>query len=210
MRNILPRAAASVKSGETLKLQYLDVSQTIPDLVAGDTKGAANHCTISSYDHKTNKSYLFYEYPAGGTGGWKGADGNNATRIFSEGDFSSIQPVESVETEHPLLVERTELRQNSCGYGLRRGGLGLSRELRVLSDNASLSVLSDRNGDPPFGVSGGYSGAPNRFVVRRGQTIIEPSDTPGKCSGFPLKIGDVVIIEVIRRGRIRKCAGPAG
>jgi len=176
------------------------LSQAIPDLVAGDTKGAANHCTISSFDAKTQRSYLFYEYPAGGTGGWKGADGNNATRIFSEGDFSSIQPVESIEVEHPLIVERTELRQDSCGDGFRRGGLGLRREIRVLSSNASLSVLSDRNVIPPFGVCGGYAGAPNRFVVRRGHGVIAPSDTPGKCSEFPLMAGDIVIMETAGGG----------
>ncbi len=170
------------------------LSQAIPDLISGDTKGAANHCTISSFDPKTDRSYLFYEYPAGGTGGWKGADGNNATRIFSEGDFSSIQPVEAVEAEHPLLVERCELREDSCGAGEKRGGLGLRREIRVLKE-ARLSVLSDRNVVPPFGVCGGSSGAPNRFVVRRKGETIEPSNTPGKCSGFPLDIGDVVVME---------------
>ncbi len=170
------------------------LSQAIPDLVSGDTKGAANHCTISSFDPETDRSYLFYEYPAGGTGGWKGADGNNATRIFSEGDFSSIQPVEAVEAEHPLLIERCELREDSCGAGKKRGGLGLRREIRVLTA-ARLSVLSDRNVLPPFGVCGGSSGAPNRFVVRRQERTIEPSDTPGKCSGFELDVGDIVVME---------------
>lgn len=170
------------------------LSQAIPDLISGDTKGAANHCTISSFDPTTDRAYLFYEYPAGGTGGWKGADGNNATRIFSEGDFSSIQPVEAVEAEHPLLVERCELREDSCGAGEKRGGLGLRREIRVLKD-ARLSVLSDRNVVPPFGVCGGSSGGPNRFIVRRQNDLIEPSNTPGKCSGFELYAGDVVVME---------------
>lgn len=171
------------------------LSQAIPELVTGDTKGGANHCMISSTDPQTRHQYLFYEYPAGGTGGWKGADGNSATRIFTEGDFSSIQPVESIEAEHPLLVERCELRNDSCGHGLRRGGLGLRRDVVVRSDRASLSVLSDRNVIPPFGVCGGLPGAPNRFTVIREGVRIEPSEVPGKVSGFALRKGDHVLME---------------
>jgi N-methylhydantoinase B len=169
------------------------LAQALPKGISGDTKGSANHCSISGTWR--GKHYLFYEYPAGGTGGWNGGDGNSATRIFSEGDFSSIQPIESVENEHPLQVERCELRQDSGGDGQWRGGLGLRREVRVLAEGASLSVLSDRNVVPPFGVCGGHAGAPNRFVVRRGDEELLPSAIPGKASGFALKKGDVVVME---------------
>ncbi len=45
---------------------------------------------------------------------------------------------------------------------------------------------------PPYGVAGGSNGAANRFVVLRGDEIIEPSDVPGKVSGFVLRPGDIV------------------
>jgi N-methylhydantoinase B len=87
------------------------------------------------------------------------------------------------------------MRQDSGGDGKRRGGLGLRREIRVLSEEASLSVLSDKNIIPPFGVLGGFSGAPNRFtVIRKGQSI-SPSQFPGKVTRFPLERGDVVVME---------------
>jgi N-methylhydantoinase B len=56
-------------------------------------------------------------------------------------------------------------------------------------------VLAEKNLLPPYGVCGGTSGAPNRFfVVREGQEI-EPSPLPGKVSGFPLRAGDLVVME---------------
>ncbi|MBK8007907.1 MAG: hydantoinase B/oxoprolinase family protein [Rhizobiales bacterium] len=60
-----------------------------------------------------------------------------------------------------------ELRHpgNSCGDGKNRGGFGMRRCIRVLSDSASLSILSDRNMIPPYGVLGGAYGAPNHFAV---------------------------------------------
>jgi N-methylhydantoinase B len=94
-----------------------------------------------------------------------------------------------------LRVERSELRIGSCGDGRQRGGLGLLRDIRVLSDEASLSVLSERNVLPPAGVAGGHPSAPNCFTVLRDGALIQPSKIPGKVSGFPLRHGDVVRIE---------------
>jgi N-methylhydantoinase B len=171
------------------------LTKAIPDRITGDIKGTANHVYISGTDSKSGETFIFYEYPAGGTGAFQEGDGNNTVRSFTEGDFGSIQPVESIENLFPLLVETCEMREDSGGDGKRRGGLGLRREIRVLSEEASLSVLSDKNIIPPFGVLGGFSGAPNRFtVIRKGQSV-SPSQFPGKVTRFPLERGDVVVME---------------
>jgi N-methylhydantoinase B len=44
-------------------------------------------------------------------------------------------------------------------------------------------------------VCGGYSARPNRFYVIRDNEVIEPSPVPGKVSGFPIRNGDVVVLE---------------
>lgn len=171
-----------------------------PRYVAGDTKGTSNHTMIGSMSPQRNRPTVFYEWPAGGTGGFLEGDGSHAMRAYDEGDFGSIMPAEAVEIEHALLVERCELRVDSCGDGERRGGLGLRREICLLASEGSLSVLSDRNVVPPFGVCGGYSGAPNRFRVWRNGELLEPSELPGKVSGFRLQKNDVVVVETAGGG----------
>lgn len=166
-----------------------------PTYVAGDHKGASNHTYIGCEDMGRRRTTIFYEYPAGGTGGFLEHDGADAMRAWDEGDFSSIQPVEVVEQEHALLVESCELRSDSGGEGFHRGGLGLRRIVRLLGNEGSFSELSDRNILRPFGVCGGGAGAPNRFVVLRNGEELEPSDIPGKVSGFPLRRGDCVLME---------------
>ena len=109
--------------------------------------------------------------------------------------MTTIQPVEAVEQKYPIRVERTTLREDSGGDGRWRGGLGLSRELRLLAPDARFSALSEKNILPPYGVCGGASGAPNRFVVAREGHVIEPSALPGKVSGFPCAAGDVVLLQ---------------
>ena len=163
--------------------------------VAGDLKGGGNHCYVGGPHPRTGETFIFYEYPAGGTGGFEGGDGSNAVRAWTESDMTTVQPIEAVEQLYPVRVERLALREDSGGPGRWRGGLGLIREIRVLCAGARLSVLAEKAVLPPFGVCGGAAGAPNRFRVRRDGDVIEPSPLPGKVGGFPLRVDDVVLIE---------------
>ncbi len=171
------------------------LAQAIAGKVTGDLKGGGNHCYVGGIDPRSGGTFIFYEYPAGGTGAFDGGDGNNAVRTFTESDITTIQPVEAVEQKYPLRVERCELRLDSGGDGRWRGGLGLRREVRLLAPEAQLSVLAEKNLLPPYGVCGGMSGAPNRFFVIRGSQEVEPSPLPGKVSGFPLRAEDSVVME---------------
>ncbi len=167
------------------------MGQVVPGMSVGDLKGGANHIHIAG-PRDDGGTYIHYEWPAGGTGASHGTDGSNAVRSYNEGDFNSIQSVETVESQYPLRVERCEIREGACGDGANRGGFGLRRDVRILGDTAMLSVLSEKNVIPPYGVAGGSNGAANRFVVLRDGAVVQPSDVPGKVSGFPLRPGDVV------------------
>jgi N-methylhydantoinase B len=171
------------------------LARVLPDEITGETKSTANQLIISGRHPKDARQFIFYEAPPAGTGGFKEHDGNSAVRTFLEGDFGSLQSVEAIEQKFPLRVEELALRQDSAGTGAHRGGLGFRRQIRVLADEARLTVLSDRNVLPPYGVVSGGPGAPNRFFVRRGNEEIEPGQIPGKIANFPLRKDDVVISE---------------
>ncbi|MEE8332376.1 MAG: hydantoinase B/oxoprolinase family protein [Alphaproteobacteria bacterium] len=167
------------------------MGQVVPDMTVGDLKGGANHIHIAG-PRADGGTWIHYEWPAGGTGASDGVDGSNAVRSYNEGDFNSIQSVETVESQYPLRVERCEIREGACGDGKYRGGFGLRRDVRILDGGAMLSVLSEKNVIPPYGVAGGANGAANRFNVLRDGDLIAPSDVPGKVSGFSLAPGDIV------------------
>lgn len=174
------------------------LGQAVPDKLVGDLKGGANHVYISGPRPGSGGSsglFLLYEYPAGGTGATKEGDGNHVVRAFPEGDFNVVQAAEIAEMQCPVRIEHYGLREDSSGDGEHRGGCGMRRDIRVLVDGASLSVLADHAVIPPFGVAGGRSGAANRFVVIRDGETIEPSPVPGKVGGFKLKAGDIVRLE---------------
>ena len=93
----------------------------------------------------------------------------------------------------PLLVESCTLRVDGGGEGRQRGGVGMVRRIRVMDDEASYSVLSDRAVLPPWGVHGGASGAPYHLSVQRGAEMMD-FDTPGKVTGHPVYRDDVVVM----------------
>ena len=163
--------------------------------VVGDLKGGGNHCYVGGPHPRTGETFIFYEYPAGGTGGYEGGDGNNTVRAWTESDMTTLQPIEAVEQLYPVRVETTALREDSGGPGQWRGGLGLTRAVRIQAPSTKLSVLAEKAVLPPFGVCGGEAGARNRFWVRRDGDAISPSPLPGKVSGFPIEPGDIVMME---------------
>ncbi len=163
--------------------------------VVGDLKGGGNHCYVGGPHPRTGETFIFYEYPAGGTGGYEGGDGNNTVRAWTESDMTTLQPIEAVEQLYPVRVETTALREDSGGPGRWRGGLGLTRAVRIQAPGTKLSVLAEKAVLPPFGVCGGEPGARNEFWVRRDGTRIAPWPLPGKVSGFPLEPGDIVMME---------------
>jgi N-methylhydantoinase B len=171
------------------------LAQALDGKVAGDLKGGGNHCYVGGPDPRTGETFIFYEYPAGGTGGFEGGDGSNTVRAWTESDMTTLQPIEAIEQLYPVRVEATALREDSGGPGRWRGGLGLTRAVRILAPHTRLSVLAERAVLPPFGVCGGAAGATNRFWIRRDGRPVQPSPLPGKVSAFPVLSGDILLME---------------
>src|SRR5256712_13700053 len=178
------------------------LAQALDGRVAGDLKGGGNHCYVGGPDPRhPGETFIFYEYPAGGTGGFEGGDGSNTVRAWTESDMTTLQPIEAIEQRYPVRVEATALREDSGGPGRWRGGLGLTREVLIQTAGTQLSVLAEKCVLPPFGVCGGGAGATNRFWVRRDGRRVEPSSLPGKVSGFTLEPGDILVMDSSGGGR---------
>jgi N-methylhydantoinase B len=69
-------------------------------------------------------------------------------------------PVEMIEADYPIRIERYGFVADTGGAGRYRGGLGLARDYRLLTDDVYFGVRSDKADHPPHGLAGGGSGAP--------------------------------------------------
>jgi N-methylhydantoinase B len=193
VRSDAPAGAHGEVRKRAVSLTMGALAQVIPDLVSGDLCGSSFPNAIGGWNKRRNRQYVYYESPAGGNGGFAGGDGPSAFVNIDFGNLPSIHNAESIENEMPLLVESCALRSDGGGEGCQRGGVGMVRQIRVLDDEASYSVLSDRAVLPPWGVLGAGGGAPYHLSVRRGAATVT-FDTPGKVTGQPVYRDDVVVM----------------
>jgi N-methylhydantoinase B len=131
-----------------------------------------------------NDAFTYYETIGGGQGACPDADGPSGVHVAMSNTLST--PVEALELQYPLRVERHELRLGSGGAGRHRGGDGVLRELRVL-EACRLSIVSERRARGPMGVRGGRDGMPGRNLLN-GEVL------PAKVTR-DLSAGDAVTIE---------------
>jgi N-methylhydantoinase B len=170
------------------------LAQIIPERVSGDLCGTSFPNSLGGYSASRGRSYVYQEVPAGGNGGFLEHDGSSAFVNVDFGSIRSIHNVESLESEMPVFIERCVLREDSGGEGMRRGGLGMRRELRLEEGEAMYSVLGDRAVIPPYGIGGGGSAGLVRVAKRR-DGVEMAFATPGKVTGHRVSRGDVVIME---------------
>jgi N-methylhydantoinase B len=140
--------------------------------------------------------YVFFEILGGGWGGTPDGDGLDAT--FGLMANCLDVPIEALELEYPLRVERYELLPDSGGAGRHRGGLGLRRDVRYLSGEGYFTNRSDAQKFPPLGVLGGAAGAPSRHRLVRADRTAVP--LPSKATNLAIAAGDLVSLETAGGG----------
>lgn len=184
-----PVAARTDTCQRVVDAVFAALAQALPDRIP-----AGSHSTIT-YVNFSGLGRDFYVYPevvAGGAGARPEADGLDAVQVHITN--SSNLPIESLESEYPLMVDAYELVTDSGGAGAHRGGLALRRDIRILGDGAEFSAHADRQSLPPTGMAGGHNGTAGRFTVRPGTT--EEQVLPGgRVSGVALAQGDVMRIQ---------------
>ena len=194
VRSDAPAGAHGEVRKRGVSLAMAALAQIIPEKVSGDLCGSSFPNSIGGWNARRNRQYVYYESPAGGNGGFAGGDGPSAFVNIDFGNLPSVHNVESIENEMPLLVEGCSLRLDGGGEGRRRGGVGMVRRVRVLGEEGSYSVLSDRAVIPPYGVLGGGAGAPYYLSVDTAGGASVDFATPGKVTGHPVYRDDVVVM----------------
>jgi N-methylhydantoinase B len=165
------------------------LAQAIPDRIPA---GCHSSITYVTFAGDGQQFFVYPEVIAGGFGARPDRDGLDAVQVHVTN--SSNLPIEALELEYPLLVDRYELIEDSGGPGRHRGGLGVRREIRILCDHAEFSAHADRQTFPPRGFAGGGDGHLGRFVLRPG-TPSEEVLPGGRVSGIALSSDDIVRIE---------------
>jgi N-methylhydantoinase B len=178
-----PRFPAAVSNAN------INTSQRITDVILGALSsvdpnramaacsGTMNLFTIGGIDEKTNQYYSYVETYGGGQGAVLGLDGMDG--VHTNMTNTRNAPAEVIEQSYPLTVKRYALADNSGGHGKYRGGMGMIREIVIESDDAAVTLSTERNKNGPWGLYGGGKGGTSQCL------LILPD---GKQTNLPSKV----------------------
>ncbi|TYB90198.1 hydantoinase B/oxoprolinase family protein [Oceaniovalibus sp. ACAM 378] len=139
------------------------LAQAAPTRVSACTNSA---CTVAVFSGTRQTgpeagNYWVYLETIGGGGGAR-ADGDGLDGIHVHVTNTSNLPIEALELEYPLILERYELIDGSGGEGRHRGGMGLRRVYRATED-CMVRVDISRTQSRSWGLDGGGEGGHGAF-----------------------------------------------
>ena len=215
-------AARGVSGFRIIDALYGALAQAVPGRVRAAGEGGTSSYSFGGYDG-SGHYFLFREAVMGAWGGGCGRDGMEG--VANPAANIGNAPVEVIETQYPLRIERYELIPDSGGAGRLRGGLALERQLRFLGSDATLQLRSDRRRFRPYGLAGGGPGSasnvelvsggearqlPTKFVrrIRHGEVV--KLRIPGAGGhGDPLERDPRCVLEDVRDGKVSVQAAAA-
>jgi N-methylhydantoinase B len=150
--------------------------------------GASGGLTGSGLNPRSGRWSSFHEIYNGGGGGRPHEDGVSAQDDLAINVLNT--PVESMETEFPIRIDRYALLPDSAGAGKFRGGLGAVRDWRVIADEMVFNLRTDRFKYSQLGVMSAKPAKPSTAVLNPGTVDEKPMFS--KVAGLRLKKNEVV------------------
>lgn len=189
------------------------LAPAVPERVTGASNGANTGVHFSGHDRTRGRDFVYLETIGGGSGARYNKDGLDGVQVHMTN--TSNLPVESLETEYPLMVEAYEFIEDSGGIGEHRGGMGIRRRIRAEAEDVHFWLDTSRQKSQPWGVFGGGPGASARCVlsenarpIDHGYTVLQPGqwasiETAGAGGyGDPAKRPDASLEADVRDGRV--------
>lgn len=183
-----PVAAGNVETSQRIVDVILGaLSKALPDKIPAASCGTMNNVSFGGIDPRNNKEFTYYETIGGGMGASPNMDGLSAVQVHMTNTLNT--PIEAIEYEYPVMIEKYKIRRNSGGCGKFKGGDGIIRSFKFLF-NGTLSLLTERRIFSPYGLYGGTSGKKGKNLVFIDDKIIKLS---GKTT-INIKKGDILEI----------------
>jgi N-methylhydantoinase B len=189
-----PIAPAAVSSRNITSMILADVlmiaiGQACPERQIAFS-GPFHGTILSGRDPRNDIFFIDYENFCGGQGATCTNDGMDAVHVHMTN--TSNLPIESMELEFPVVVERYELAEDSGGAGQFRGGMGITRDFRMYGDDMMVALRSARQKFAAKGLNGGKDGALGAFILNPDTPDMQV--LPSTSSSTPLKKGDLLRI----------------
>ena len=165
------------------------LAQIVPHLVPASGASAPETGVCLGGYRSNGEPFVYLEFMVGSWGGGPHRDGmDGCTGVVV--NYANT-PIELVESEQPLLIERYGLVPDSGGPGRLRGGLAIEKHFRFMEKEGIAQIRSDRRRFAPYGLDGGDVGGHSQVRIRRKGTEME--QVPSK---FLTQLGKDDVLEV--------------
>jgi N-methylhydantoinase B len=183
---VLPAAVAArgLTGFRLANVLFGALAKIAPDRVFACEVGGDTGVSFGGYDAQ-RRPFVFLEFLFGSWGGRPTKDGVDACSS-SVVNFSN-NPIEVIESEYPLRIERYGYVPDSGGAGKFRGGLAIVRQYRFLEATGTLQLRTDRRRFMAYGLAGGRPGTPSDNTLNPDG---ENRQLPTKCT-LEIRRGDV-------------------
>lgn len=189
-----PHPPAAVSSGNVETSQRLvdalfgALAPFAPDRIPAAACGSMNNVLFGG-TRADGGRFVHYETLAGGGGGGPLGPGADAIHVHMTNTLNT--PVEALERDYPVRIERYAVRPAvEVGEGTTPGGAGVVRRYRFLAP-AEVTLMTERRRRGAYGLGGAPDGVPgrNRHLPAKGDTI----ELPGKVT-VAVEAGDAIEI----------------
>jgi len=194
-------AAGNVETSQRVVDTLLGaLSQAIPQRIPAASSGSMSNVALGGLNPANGQPFTYYETIAGGMGARPDTPGLDAVHTHMTNTLNT--PIEALEHGYPIRIERYKIIRGSGGKGFYRGGHGIERDFRFLTD-AQVSILSDRRKIPPYGLFGGSPGRTGRNIIIRGR---KREYLPSKTN-LSVRTGDILRIQTPGGGGFERAKG---
>ncbi|HEX9275434.1 MAG TPA: hydantoinase B/oxoprolinase family protein [Casimicrobiaceae bacterium] len=159
-------AARTNTSQKIVEAMLRALSTAVPQRVTAGSHGQISTCGFGGRHPKTGAPFVYTDIQGGGAGARPYRDGRDGQDSHLPRFMNT--PVEVLEREFPVRIERYEFITDSGGAGTYRGGLALRRDVRLLADRVSFARYGDRHTIRPLGLFGGMPGSSGAFILNPG------------------------------------------
>jgi N-methylhydantoinase B len=165
------------------------LARAAPARVPACSGGTMSNVMLGGTD-ASGSSWAFYETNGCGMGARPTLDGIDGIQCHMTNTLNT--PIEAIERDYPIRIERYEFACGTGGSGKYRGGDGLIRTLRLTNGVARATLLADRHTVQPPGSCGGRSGACGTHRITRADATT--SALPAKCS-FVWNVNETIEVQ---------------
>lgn len=193
-----PDFPAPVGNRLTLMARQFDVvgavfSKALAGFAVSGSYGTSPNFVFAGTDENGNEfqvlEILYGGIPARPVG--DGLDGHSWWPLFK------AVPTEYLEKYYPMEIESYRARTDSGGAGYNRGGHGVAKTYRFLSDG-TISIQDDRAVTFPWGYNGGRHGMSSEKMIIHADGTEEK--LPSKVEILPVRKGDRLVFSTAGAG----------